>query len=319
MQAAVAGEKTKKFYLYSGHDNTGELLSLSCLRTLENFWFSWMTWWARVKRRSPRRNWLHDVTPATAEMASCLAAVKDEKSNFAIQVRKQTSSGLSAPISCGMEGGGCVRFKLKRDICDLPSYGINWALVNFMAVPMVSFTVMPLLLALNASDYKWCPYASMVQLELLEVLNPTNTDYAVRLLFNGEERLIKSYCDASPCSLAQFMEFIRDNTPKDRVTDCSVTNHDVMFGPSPPIFSRAHDALFWFETGSNAWISVWFWMSSSGRVHQSSFTDLILPRWSLSANNTNIFFQKFKRGTHSRISEFLCDFYKWIWNAAKIV
>ena len=143
-----------------------------------------------------------------------------------------------------MGGGGCVRFKLKRDICDLPSYGINCALVNFMAVPMVSFTVMPLLLALNASDYKWCPYASMVQLELLEVLNPTNTDYAVRLLFNGEERLIKSYCDASPCSLAQFMEFIRDNTPKDRVTDCSVTNHDVMFGPRPPIFSRAHDALF---------------------------------------------------------------------------
>ncbi|XP_074614562.1 counting factor 60-like [Acropora palmata] len=104
-------------------------------------------------------------------------------------------------------------------------------------------TVMPLLVALNASDYKWCPYASMVQLELLEVLNPTNTDYAVRLLFNGEERHIKSYCDASPCSLAQFMQFIRDNTPEDPVKDCHVTNHDVMFRPRPPIFSRAH-ALF---------------------------------------------------------------------------
>ena len=116
-------------------------------------------------------------------------------------------------------------------------------LANFMAVPMVSVTVMPLLVALNASDYKWCPYASMVQLELLEVLNPTNTDYAVRILFNGEERHMKSYCDASPCSLAQFMQFIRDNTPEDPVKDCQVTNHDFMFRPLPPIFSRAH-ALF---------------------------------------------------------------------------
>lgn len=32
MQAAVAGDKAKKFYLYSGHDNTGELLSVSCVR-----------------------------------------------------------------------------------------------------------------------------------------------------------------------------------------------------------------------------------------------------------------------------------------------
>jgi len=164
-------------------------------------------------------------------------------------------------------------------------------MANFIAVPIVSVTVMPLLVALNASDYKWSPYASMVQLELLEVLNPTNTDYAVRLLFNGEVRHIKSYCDASPCSLAQFMQFIRDNTPEDPVKDCHVTNHDVMFRPRPPIFSRAH-ALFWFETESNAWITEWFWISigiSSGRVHQSSFTDLTLLRWSLSASSTNNF------------------------------
>ena len=165
-------------------------------------------------------------------------------------------------------------------------------LANFMAVPMVSVPVMPLLVALNASDYKWCPYASMVQLELLEVLNPSNTDYAVRLLFNGEERHIKSYCDASPCSLAQFMQFIQDNTPEDPVKDCHVTNHDVMFRPRPPIFSRAH-ALVWFETESNAWITEWFWISS-GRVHQISFTDLVLLRWSLWANSTNSFLQILK-------------------------
>ena len=161
-----------------------------------------------------------------------------------------------------------------------------------MEVPMVSVPVMPLLVALNASDYKWCPYASMIQLELLEILNPTNTDYAVRLLFNGEERHIKSYCDASPCSLAQFMQFIRDNTPEDPVKDCHVTNHDVMFGPRPPSFSRAH-ALFWFETEINAWITEWFWINS-GRVHQSSFTDLVLLRWSLSANSTKSFLEIFK-------------------------
>lgn len=103
-------------------------------------------------------------------------------------------------------------------------------------------TVMPLLLAFNATDYKWSPYASMVQLELYEVLNSTSTNYAVRLMYNGVERTI-GYCDQTPCPLAQFGQLIRDITPQDRATECKITNHKVMFGPRPPSFSSAH-ALF---------------------------------------------------------------------------
>ena len=92
---------------------------------------------------------------------------------------------------------------------------------------------MPLLLAFNASDFKWSPYASMVQLELLEVLNSKNTEYAVRLVYNGEERTIP-YCDKSPCPLTQFSQLVRDITPQDSVAECKITNHAVMFGPRPP-------------------------------------------------------------------------------------
>jgi len=94
------------------------------------------------------------------------------------------------------------------------------------------YTVMPLLQAFNASDYKWSPYASMVQLELLEVNNGTNTDYAVRLLYLGQERIIP-YCRSSPCSLAQFSDYIKEIVSSDPKTDCELTNPKIMNGPHP--------------------------------------------------------------------------------------
>lgn len=97
---------------------------------------------------------------------------------------------------------------------------------------------MPLLQAFNASDGKWSPYASMVQLELLEATNATNTDYAVRLLYNGQERRIP-YCSSLPCSLAQFSEYMQEITSQDPATDCKVTNPGIMMGPRPPLVGRA--------------------------------------------------------------------------------
>lgn len=294
MQAAVAGEKTKKFYLYSGHDNTGELSSVSCVRRELVFFLNNLVCLCKTEvTKEKLTSWSHSCDSWNGfPPCCCLQRLKARSQILAFRCASKLAPNCLLQFPVGWGAGGCAWLKLKRDICDLRSYGVNCVLANFMAVPMVSVTVMPLLVALNASDHKWCPYASMIQLELLEVLNPTNTDYAVRLLFNGEERHIKSYCDASPCSLAQFMQFIRDNTPEDPVKDCHVTNHDVMFRPRPPIFSRAH-ALFWFETESNAWITEWFWISN-GRVHQSSFTDLVLLRWSLSENSTKIFLEILK-------------------------
>ena len=97
---------------------------------------------------------------------------------------------------------------------------------------------MPLLQAFNVSDGKWSPYASMVQLELLEVTNATDTDYAVRLLYHGEERRIP-YCSSSPCSLTEFNEYIKAITPHDSATECKVTNPGVMTGPHPPLPVKA--------------------------------------------------------------------------------
>lgn len=99
-------------------------------------------------------------------------------------------------------------------------------------------SVMPLLQAFNASDYKWSPYASMVQLELLEVNNVTNTDYAVRLLYHGQERIIP-YCRSSPCSLAQFSDYIKEIVSSDPKTDCELTNPKIMNGPHPARARRA--------------------------------------------------------------------------------
>ena len=110
---------------------------------------------------------------------------------------------------------------------------------------------MPLLQAFNASDRKWSPYASMVQLELLQASNSTNTDYAVRLLYHGQERRIP-YCDSSPCSLAQFSEYIRAITPQDPDVECKVTKPEIMTGPSPPRLGRTR-VLFWDETRPNTW------------------------------------------------------------------
>ncbi|XP_078357656.1 counting factor 60-like isoform X2 [Oculina patagonica] len=99
-------------------------------------------------------------------------------------------------------------------------------------------TVMPLLQAFNASDYKWSPYASMVQLELLEMNNGSTTDYAVRLLYHGQEQTIP-YCRSSPCPLAQFSDYIRQIVSSDPATDCKVTNPEIMHGPRPPHPRRA--------------------------------------------------------------------------------
>ena len=96
---------------------------------------------------------------------------------------------------------------------------------------------MPFLHAFNASDYKWSPYASMVQLELLQVANATNVDYAVRLLYHGQERRIP-YCSASPCSLAEFSTYVKTIIPQDPVTDCKVTKPEIMIGPRPPRLGR---------------------------------------------------------------------------------
>ncbi|CAH3125508.1 unnamed protein product [Porites lobata] len=98
-------------------------------------------------------------------------------------------------------------------------------------------TVMPFLHAFNASDYKWSPYASMVQLELLQVTNATNVDYAVRLLYHGQERRIP-YCSASPCSLAEFSTYVKTIIPQDPVADCQVTKPEIMIGPRPPRLGR---------------------------------------------------------------------------------
>ena len=97
--------------------------------------------------------------------------------------------------------------------------------------------VMPFLHAFNASDYKWSPYASMVQLELLQVTNATNVDYAVRLLYHGQERRIP-YCSASPCSLAEFSTYVKTIIPQDPVADCQVTKPEIMIGPRPPRLGR---------------------------------------------------------------------------------
>ena len=97
---------------------------------------------------------------------------------------------------------------------------------------------MPFLQAFNASDRKWSPYASMVQLELLEVTNSTNTDYAVRLLYHGEERRIP-YCSGSPCTMAEFSEYIKTIIPQDPASECKITNPGIMTGPPPPLPSKA--------------------------------------------------------------------------------
>ena len=97
--------------------------------------------------------------------------------------------------------------------------------------------VMPFLHAFNASDYKWSPYASMVQLELLQVTNATNVDYAVRLLYHGQERRIP-YCSASPCSLAEFSTYVKTIIPQDPVADCQVTKPEIMIGSRPPRLGR---------------------------------------------------------------------------------
>ncbi|KAJ7383116.1 hypothetical protein OS493_030647 [Desmophyllum pertusum] len=95
-----------------------------------------------------------------------------------------------------------------------------------------------ILQAFNASDYKWSPYASMIQLELLQLTNGTTTDYVVRLLYQGQERTIP-YCRGSPCSLGQFKEYIGEIVPQDPPTDCKVTNPEIMNGPHPPRARRA--------------------------------------------------------------------------------
>lgn len=99
-------------------------------------------------------------------------------------------------------------------------------------------SVMPLLRAFNAGDNEWSPYASVVQLELLEVRSSTNTDYAVRLLYHGQERVIP-YCRTSPCPLAQFSDYIREIVSSDPKTDCKVTNPEIMKGPHPGRARRA--------------------------------------------------------------------------------
>ena len=104
---------------------------------------------------------------------------------------------------------------------------------------------MPLLQAFNVSDYKWSPYASMIQLELLEVDSGGNSDYAVRLLYHGQERIIP-YCRSSPCSLAQFGDYIREIVSSDPKTDCKVTNAKIMNGPHPARTRRAR-ILFWVD------------------------------------------------------------------------
>lgn len=100
------------------------------------------------------------------------------------------------------------------------------------------YTVMPFMTAFNASDGNWSPYASMIQLELLETTSSKDTDYAVRLLYQGQERVIP-YCRRSPCPLAQFSEYIRAIIPQHPDTDCKVTNPKLWNMPSPPRFGSA--------------------------------------------------------------------------------
>lgn len=117
----------------------------------------------------------------------------------------------------------------------------NWKDVStFRIHSQISFVslVMPMLQAFNASDRKWSPYASMVQLELLEVTNSTNTDYAVRLLYHGEERRLPC-CSSSPCSMAEFSEYIKTIVPQDPASECKITDPGIMTGPPPPLPSKA--------------------------------------------------------------------------------
>ena len=149
---------------------------------------------------------------------------------------------------------------LSRVDCDILVFGsrlVSWArnhkvTVGFSLCSFISL-VMPLLQAFNASDYKWTPYASMVQLELLEINNGSSTEYAVRLLYHGQERTIP-YCRSSPCPLAQFSDYIREIVSSDPLTDCKVTNPKIMNEPRPAARARRARILFWVDcTRSTPW------------------------------------------------------------------
>ena len=98
---------------------------------------------------------------------------------------------------------------------------------------------MPFLQAFNASDGKWTPYASFIQVELYEVTgNRAKTDFAVRFLYQGQE-LKLPFCDVTPCPVTRFEEYVRAITPQDPSTQCKVSNPKiweeppVQFLPSP--------------------------------------------------------------------------------------
>ncbi|KAK3723809.1 hypothetical protein QZH41_019490, partial [Actinostola sp. cb2023] len=96
------------------------------------------------------------------------------------------------------------------------------------------YTISPMLVAFNISDGQWPPYASMLRFELLQRTSAWSHSmsdlFAVRVVYN-EKELKPPFCDASPCSMAQFEKYINTIIPQDPNTECKVTDPSVLEGP----------------------------------------------------------------------------------------
>lgn len=68
--------------------------------------------------------------------------------------------------------------------------------------------IMPLMAALESFDGSWAPYASMISIELWEVVTTTN-DYYVRVVYNNKEMKLRK-CERSICTLKEFTSIVED-------------------------------------------------------------------------------------------------------------
>jgi hypothetical protein len=80
-------------------------------------------------------------------------------------------------------------------------------------------TVAPLLIALNAFDSIWPPYASHVVFELFQ--EPKTGNFSVRIIYN-EKTLVLDECHGEEiCPLEDFMKQLEPVIPDDYVQECS--------------------------------------------------------------------------------------------------
>ncbi|XP_031564393.1 counting factor 60-like [Actinia tenebrosa] len=97
-------------------------------------------------------------------------------------------------------------------------------------------TLGTLLMAFNISEGKWPPYASMFRLELYQNTaaaqqnSKQQESFAVKVIYNDQERKLP-FCDASPCSMAQFEKYVNSIIPKDPETECKVSDPEVLRHP----------------------------------------------------------------------------------------